>query len=133
MTVGLDHFRTAMLLAVIEKKLGYTFASEDIYLNVAGGIVIDEPAADLGVVLAVVSGLKNRPVPPGLAAFGEVGLSGEIRSVGQVLPRVKEAASLGFETVVLPQGNVPLLEKEGPPGLRLLGVKNIQGAIDSTF
>ena len=133
MTVGLDHFRTAMLLAVIEKKLGYTFANEDIYLNVAGGIVIDEPAADLGVILAVVSGLKNRPVPPGLAAFGEVGLSGEIRSVGQALVRVKEAISLGFETVVLPQGNIPLLEKEVPPGIRCLGIKNIQGAIDLTF
>jgi len=133
MTVGLDHFRSSMLLTVIEKKLGYNFGGEDIYLNVAGGLTIEEPAADLGVVLAVVSCLKNRPMPPGVAAFGEVGLSGEIRSVGQALARVKEAASLGFATVVLPQGNVAQLEKEDLPGTKLRGVKNIKQAIDLVF
>ncbi|MGA2586719.1 MAG: DNA repair protein RadA [Candidatus Aminicenantales bacterium] len=133
MTVGLDHFRTSMLLAVIEKKLGYSFGGDDIYFNVAGGIEIDEPAADLGVVLGVVSCLKNRPVPAGLATFGEVGLSGEIRSVGQALARVKEAAALGFGTLVLPQGNVALLEKETLPGTRLLGARNIKQAIDLVF
>jgi DNA repair protein RadA/Sms len=133
MTVGLDHFRSSLLLAVIEKKLGYSFGGEDIYLNVAGGLTIEEPAADLGVVLAVVSCLKNRPMPPGVAAFGEVGLSGEIRSVGQALARVKEAASLGFATVVLPQGNVAPLEKEDLPGTKLRGVKNIKQAIDLAF
>jgi DNA repair protein RadA/Sms len=133
MTVGLDHFRAAMLLAIVEKKLGFSFAGEDIYLNVAGGLDIEEPATDLGVILAVVSCLKNRAVPPALAAFGEVGLSGEIRSVGQALARVKEAGSLGFETVILPQGNIALLQKEELPGVRLLGVKNIQEAIDKVF
>jgi DNA repair protein RadA/Sms len=133
MTVGLDHFRAAMLLAIVEKKLGFSFAGEDIYLNVAGGLDIEEPATDLGVILAVVSCLKNKAVPPALAAFGEVGLSGEIRSVGQALARVKEAGSLGFETVILPQGNIALLQKEGLPGVRLLGVKNIQDAIDKVF
>jgi len=133
MTVGLDHFRTAMLLAVIEKKLGYSFGGEDIYLNVAGGLEIEEPAADLGVVLAVVSCLKNRPVPAGLVAFGEVGLSGEIRSVGQALARVKESASLGFETVVCPQGNIAPLEKENLPATKLVGVKNVKQAIDLIF
>jgi DNA repair protein RadA/Sms len=133
MTVGLDHFRAAMLLAIVEKKLGFSFAGEDIYLNVAGGLDIEEPATDLGVILAVVSCLKNKAVPPALAAFGEVGLSGEIRSVGQALARVKEAGSLGFETVILPQGNIALLQKEDLPGVRLLGVKNIQDAIDKVF
>jgi DNA repair protein RadA/Sms len=133
MTVGLDHYRTAMLLAVIEKKLGYGFAGEDIYLNVAGGLAIEEPAADLGAVLAVVSCLKNRPVPADLAAFGEIGLSGEVRSVGQALARVKEAASLGFSTVVLPQGNVAALEKEDLPRLKLVGVKNVRQAVDIIF
>lgn len=133
MTVGLDHFRAAMLLAIVEKKLGFSFAGEDIYLNVAGGLDIEEPATDLGVILAVVSCLKNRAVPPAMAAFGEVGLSGEIRSVGQALARVKEAGSLGFETVILPQGNIALLQKEDLPGVRLLGVKNIQEAIDKVF
>ena len=133
MTVGLDHFRAAMLLAIVEKKLGFSFAGEDIYLNVAGGLDIEEPATDLGVILAVVSCLKNKAVPPALAAFGEVGLSGEIRSVGQALARVKEAGSLGFETVILPQGNIALLQKEDLSGVRLLGVKNIQEAIDKVF
>jgi DNA repair protein RadA/Sms len=133
MTVGLDHFRVAMLLAIIEKKLGYSFSGEDIYLNVAGGLVIEEPAADLGVVLAVVSCLKNRPLPSTIAAFGEVGLSGEIRSVGQALARTKEAAALGFETVIMPQGNIALLEKEALPNVKLLGVNNIRRAIDIIF
>jgi DNA repair protein RadA/Sms len=133
MTVGLDHFRAAMLLAVIEKKTGYSFAGEDIYLNAAGGLVIEEPAADLGIGLAVMSCLKNRPVPSGVAAFGEVGLSGEVRSVGQALARVKEAASLGFGTVICPQGNVAQLEKDGLAGTKLVGVKNIKQAIDLIF
>jgi DNA repair protein RadA/Sms len=133
MSVGLDHFRAAMLLAIVEKKLGYSFSGEDIYLNVAGGLVIEEPATDLGVILAAVSCLRNRPVPPGLVTFGEVGLSGEIRSVGQALARVKEAASLGFETILLPQGNIALLDKEDLPGVRLVGVQNIKEAIDKVF
>ncbi|MCK7471602.1 MAG: hypothetical protein MZU95_13160 [Desulfomicrobium escambiense] len=75
MTIGLDHYRTAMLLALVEKKAGYSFAGEDIYLNVAGGMTIEEPAVDLGVVMAVVSSLKNAPLPQDMAFFGEVGLS----------------------------------------------------------
>ncbi len=133
MTVGLDHDRTSMLLAVIERKLGYTFGGEDIYLNVAGGLEISEPAADLGIVLGVVSCLMNRPVPAGLAAFGEVGLSGEIRSVGQSLARVKEAVSLGFTTVILPEGNAAGLAKEELAGVRLVGARSIRQAIDLVF
>jgi DNA repair protein RadA/Sms len=133
MTVGLDHYRASMLLAVIERKLGYTFAAEDIYLNVAGGIEIDEPAVDLSVVLGVVSCLKNRPVPAGLAAFGEVGLSGEVRSVGQALARVKEAASLGFTTIVLPEGNAAGLARESLEGIRLAGVRSVRQAVDLVF
>jgi DNA repair protein RadA/Sms len=133
MTVGLDHFRTSMLLAIIEKKLGYSFSGDDIYLNVAGGLEVEEPAADLGVILSVVSCLKNRPIPPALAVFGEVGLSGEIRSVGQAQARMKEAAALGFSTVLLPQGNASLLEKEIPPGLNLVGVNTIHKAVDEAL
>jgi len=133
MTVGLDHYRTAMLLAVIERKLGYTFGSEDIYLNVAGGLEIEEPAADLGIVCGIVSCLMNKPVPPGLAVFGEVGLSGEIRSVGQAVARAKEAAALGFTTLLVPEGNAAALEKERINGLRLLGARSIRQAIDLVF
>jgi DNA repair protein RadA/Sms len=133
MTVGLDHYRASMVLAVLEKKLGYVFAGEDIYLNAAGGLQVEEPAADLGVVLALVSCLKNRPVPADLAAFGEVGLSGEIRSVGQALSRVKEAASLGFRTVVLPEANASGCGREAPAGVRLAGVRNVGQAVDLVF
>ena len=133
MTVGLDHYRTSMLLAVIERKLGYTFGTEDIYLNAAGGMEIGEPAADLGVVLGIVSCLMNRPVPAGLAVFGEVGLSGEIRSVGQAAARVREAAALGFGTILLPEGNVAGLAKEKIDGVRLLGAGTLRRAVDLVF
>jgi DNA repair protein RadA/Sms len=133
MTVGLDHFRAAMLLAIVEKKLGYQFGGEDIYLNVAGGVTIDEPAADLGIVLSVVSGLRNKPLPPELAVFGEVGLSGEVRSVSQALARVKEAAGLGFTTVLIPQGNAAGLRKEETGGIQLIGVASVRQAADMIF
>jgi DNA repair protein RadA/Sms len=133
MTVGLDHFRASMLLAIMERKLGYHFGGEDIYLNVAGGLTIDEPAADLGAVLAVVSCVKNKPLPREVVVFGEVGLSGEVRSVGSPVARVKEALSLGFETVILPHGNLTILEKEDLPRTKLLGVQNIREALPIIF
>jgi DNA repair protein RadA/Sms len=133
MTVGLDHFRTAMLLAVLERKLRYSFGGEDIYLNVAGGLQIEEPAADLGVVLAVVSCLKNKAVPRDMVVFGEVGLSGEVRSVSSPLARIKEALSLGFETVALPKGNLAMLEKEDLPKTQLLGIQNIKDILPIIF
>lgn len=133
MTVGLDHFRASMLLAIVERKLGFSFAGEDIYLNVAGGLVIDEPASDLGVVLAVVSCLKNKAMPPDISVFGEVGLSGEVRSVSQPLARLKEAHSLGFKRVMLPEGNLGYLKKKDVPDINLMGVKNIKQALNIIF
>ena len=133
MTVGLDHYRAAMLLALVEKKAGYSFSGADIYLNVAGGISLEEPAVDLGVVLAVVSSLKNKPIPKGMAVFGEVGLSGEIRSVGQPLARIKEARSLGFTTVVLPAGNLAQLDRNELPPLDCLGAQNVRQALEYVF
>ena len=133
MSIGLDHFRTAMLLAIVEKKLGFSFAGEDIYLNAAGGLTIDEPAVDMGVVAAVVSSLKGSPVPPEVAVFGEVGLSGEIRSVNQPLVRVKEAASLGFKTVICPEGNLAKMGEKAGSGIDLKGVKSIKEAVDYVF
>jgi DNA repair protein RadA/Sms len=133
MTIGLDHYRTAMILAVIEKKLGYGFAGEDIYLNAAGGLTVEEPAADIGVALAAFSCLRNRPVPPGVAAFGEIGLSGEIRSVGQAVARVREAASLGFTTILCPSGNLAQLEKERILDMTVVGASNLKQALDLIF
>jgi len=129
MTIGLDHFRAAMLLAIVEKKVGFSFAGEDIYINVAGGLNIDEPASDLGVIAAVISCVKNKAIPPEVTVFGEVGLSGEIRSVSHPLARVKEASSLGFRTVIMPQGNISQLEKKDVPKIDLLGAKNIKQAL----
>ncbi|RLE04612.1 MAG: DNA repair protein RadA [Candidatus Aminicenantes bacterium] len=133
MTVGLDRFRAAMLMAIVEKKLGYSFAGEDVYLNVAGGLAIEEPAADLGILLAVVSSVKNRALPPEVAVFGEIGLSGEIRSVTQPGLRIKEAASLGFKTLILPQGNKNALTQEKRAGIELIGVKDVRQAIKLFF
>ena len=133
MTVGLDHFRTAMLLALIERKLGFSFAGEDIYLNVPGGLSLEEPATDLAVILAVVSCMKNKAVPPDVAIFGEVGLSGEIRSVSQPLSRLKEASSLGFNKVILPRGNMNNNDKGGLPDIQLLEAKNIREASQILF
>jgi DNA repair protein RadA/Sms len=133
MTIGLDHYRTAMLLALVEKKAGYSFAGEDIYLNVAGGMSIEEPAVDLGVVMAVVSSLKNMPLPANMAFFGEVGLSGEIRSVGQPLVRIKEAQALGFATVLLPAGNLAALDRKDLPAIECLGAKTVREALQRVF
>ena len=133
MSVGFDHFRSAMLLAILEKKLGLSFAGEDVYLNIPGGLVINEPAVDLGVATAVVSCLKNKPVPADMTLLGEVGLSGEIRSVGDAVLRIKEAASMGFRAVLLPQANISKLEKEESSGLQLIGVKTLREAIDNIF
>jgi len=133
MTIGLDHFRAAMLLAIVERKLGFSFAGEDIYINVAGGLTLDEPATDLAVIMAVVSCLKNKVIPPDLIVFGEVGLSGEIRSVGHPLARLKEAHALGFKTVILPQGNLSQLEKEDIPDIKLEGVQNIKQTLEILF
>jgi DNA repair protein RadA/Sms len=129
MTIGLDHYRTAMLLALVEKKLGFSFAGEDIYLNVAGGMTIEEPAADLGVVMAVVSSVRNRPLPRGLVFFGEVGLSGEIRSISQPLARLREVQSLGFEAVVLPAGNLASLDRGELGRIECLGAATLKQAL----
>ncbi len=133
MSIGLDHYRTSMLLALVEKKLGYSFAGEDIYLNVAGGMTIDEPAADLGVVMAVVSSLKNVPLPKDMTFFGEVGLSGEIRSVSQPLARIKEAQSLGFGTILVPAGNLDALDRKDLPAIQCLGAKTVKQALQYVF
>jgi DNA repair protein RadA/Sms len=133
MTIGLDHYRTAMLLAVIEKKLGFGFGGQDIHMNVAGGLFIKEPAVDLGILAALVSCIKNKPVPLNLTLLGEIGLSGEVRSINQTLARIKEASSLGFKSIVLPKGNLPELKKENLNDVDLIGVKNIKETVDVLF
>ncbi|MDO4293536.1 MAG: DNA repair protein RadA [Eubacteriales bacterium] len=125
-TTGTDFNRVNLLMAVLEKRLGMQIGSCDAYVNIAGGIKITEPAIDLGIVLAIMSSFKNRPVPEGVVAFGEVGLSGEVRAVSMAEQRVREAQKLGFTTCILPQ---VCLEKLPPvDGIRLEGVRSVADA-----
>ncbi len=134
MSIGLDQYRVAMLLAVVEKKLGLSFGGQDVHLNIAGGLTIKEPAVDLGILSAVVSSVKNRALPPDMTVLGEVGLSGEIRSVSQPSVRIKESEVLGFKSVVLPQGNLSGLSQTAHSnGINLIGVKHIKEVLDYIF
>ena len=124
---GMDYNRVNLLLAVLEKRLNLKLGNSDVYVNIAGGIRISEPAIDLGVVLAVVSSYKNRPIDEKTLVFGEVGLSGEVRSVSQASQRVQEAKKLGFTTVILPE---VCREQIGQvEGIRLCGVRTAGDAV----
>lgn len=121
---GFDYNRMCLLLAVLEKRLNLRFSENDVYLNVAGGLRIDEPAADLAVALALLSGMVDRVIPPDMIAFGELGLSGEVRGISHTDYRVKEAVRLGFTRILLPErslGRVPRL----PDGVKLIGVRHL--------
>ena len=104
MATGIDYNRVSLIMAVLEKRIGLHLSSQDAYVNVVGGISIDEPAADLGVAIAVASSFKNFTVPSGLIAIGEIGLTGEIRSVNSIDKRVLEASKLGFDHIIVPKG-----------------------------
>jgi DNA repair protein RadA/Sms len=129
MTSGLDQNRLSLLLAVLEKRAGLNLVAEDVFVNVAGGIAVDEPAADLGVVAAVASSVRNRPIKPSTAMFGEVGLAGEVRGISQAALRVREAAQMGFTRCVVPQGNCA--PEDTPAGCELVPVRNVSEALDA--
>ena len=129
MANGIDQNRLSLLLAVLEKRAGLNLAGEDVFLNVAGGMTVDEPAADLAVVAAVASSLRNRAVREHTAMFGEVGLAGEVRRTAQAALRLKEAAQMGFVRVVLPAGNIS--PADAPAGLELVGVTTVSDALDA--
>lgn len=131
MTQGFDHNRASLLIAVLEKRLGFQLAGDDVFVNVAGGMEIDEPAADLGVVAAIASSFRNLQIPPETAVFGEVGLTGEVRGVLNASARAREAQTLGFKKLILPESNKKGLEKL--LGLRIIGVKNLEHAMDELF
>lgn len=128
---GFDHNRMALLLAVMEKRAGMKLYNMDAYVNVAGGIELDEPAADLPLVAAVASSLSNLPVRPGMVFIGEVGLSGEIRAVSQLERRLIECARMGFTDCVIPQGN--LRGEPLPQGLRVHAVRSVREALACAF
>lgn len=131
MTQGFDQNRAALLIAVLEKRLGFQLAGDDVFVNVAGGMEVDEPAADLGVIAAIASSFRNLQVPPETAVFGEVGLTGEVRGVLQAQARAREAQTLGFKKLILPESNRKGLEKL--LGIRVVGVKNLEHAMDELF
>lgn len=131
MTQGVDQNRVALLIAMLEKRAGLQLTGDDVFVNIAGGLEVDEPAADLGVVSAIASSFKNMTVDPHTAVFGEVGLTGEVRGAMQPGVRVKEAQALGFKKVVMPASNVAGLERL--LGVRVVGVRSVEEAIQELF
>ena len=128
MASGIDHKRLSLLLAVLEKRAGLKLSAEDVFVNIAGGLTVNEPAADLGVVAAVASGLRNRPVRNVTVVFGEVGLAGEVRGTSQEGLRVKEAAQLGFTRCVMPNGNAST--DDTIEGCERVGVRTVDEALE---
>jgi len=128
-TSGIDYNRAVLLTAVLEKKLGFILAQQDIFVNVAGGIKINEPGADLAIVLAIASSFKNRPVAENTVIIGEVGLAGEVRAVNHMEKRIKEAAKLGFSRAIIPSENAA--EISNIVEIKIDGVKNIREAVEA--
>ncbi len=126
---GLDPTRLSLLLAVLDKRAGLNLATDDVYVNVAGGMTVDEPAADLAILAAVASSLRNRPLHPNTVVVGEVGLAGEVRATSQAPLRLREAAQLGFTRCVVPDGNATA--GDGPKGMEVVGVRTIGEALDA--
>ena len=124
---GCDYNRVNLLMAVLEKRAGLQLSTHDAYVNIAGGMKMNEPAVDLGIVMALVSSYKNRPIDEKTIVFGEVGLSGEVRAVNMPEQRVAEAKKLGFESCILPE--VCKTQVKNVEGIKIIGVKNINEAI----
>lgn len=127
-STGFDYNRLSLILAVLEKRMGLYFSNLDAYLNIVGGMRIDEPAADLAVALSLVSGLRDKPIDEKTVVFGEVGLSGEVRAVSRAAFRVNEAARLGFTRCILPKACLKQIA-DCPVGMELIGVSNLKQAI----
>ncbi len=125
---GTDYNRVNLLMAVLEKRIGLHMSNCDAYVNIAGGIRMNEPAIDLGIVMALVSSYKNRPIDETILVFGEVGLSGEVRAVNMPEQRVAEARKLGFETCIIPEVSVHMVKEI--TGIKVIGVKNVSDAMN---
>ena len=124
---GIDYNRLTVLMAVLEKRANLNLGSQDVYLNVVSGIKISEPAIDLGIILAVASSFKNITIPKDLVAIGEVGLTGEVRTVNMIEKRLKEAEKLGFKKCIIPENNKKLLKDNYK--LDIIGVRNVGEAL----
>ena len=131
MANGFDYNRLAMLIAVLEKRAGYFFANTDVYINVVGGLRLDEPASDLSVALALISSLKDEPIKDDVIAFGEIGLGGEIRSIGNCEHRIKEAAHLGFSKCIVPYHNYKTLNPAIKNIIEIVPARTIRAAYEA--
>jgi len=131
MTQGVDQNRVALMIAMLEKRAGLQLLGDDVFVNIAGGLEVDEPAVDLGLVAAIASSFRNQPIDAQTAVFGEVGLTGEVRGASQASVRAREAQALGFKRIVMPASNTAGLEKL--LGLRVVGVRSVDEAISELF
>jgi DNA repair protein RadA/Sms len=131
MTQGVDQSRVALLIAMLEKRAGFQLLGDDVFVNIAGGLEVDEPAVDLGVVAAIASSFRNTAIDPHTAVFGEVGLTGEVRGATQATVRAREAQALGFKKVIMPASNTNGLERL--LGVRAVGVRSVEEALAELF
>lgn len=130
-SIGVDHNRISLLVAVLAKRIGIDLADQDIFVNVAGGLKVDEPAADLGIVTAMISSFSNKPVDPDLVIFGEIGLAGEVRGVSQPEPRIKESKKMGFTKCILSKTNMENCNALN--GIELIGVQSVNELMEILF
>src|SRR5215467_6928297 len=130
MASGIDQQRLSLLLAVLEKRAGLNLMGEDVFVNIAGGMTVDEPASDLGVLAAIASSVRNRVISSTTAMFGEVGLAGEVRGITQASLRVREAAQMGFTRCVMPEANIDPSDRASAKECELVGVRTVGEAID---
>lgn len=128
---GIDYNRLVLLIAVLEKKTGMNLGSQDVYLNVVSGIKIAEPAADLGIIFSIISSFKNKSISTDVVAIGEVGLTGEVRSVNMIEKRIKEAEKFGFKKIIIPESNKKQIKDKYK--IQIVGVKNINEAVNAVF
>jgi len=128
--LGVDYNRVNLLIAVLDKRLGMHLGGMDVFVNVVGGLKIDEPAVDMAVIAAIASSFKNTPVDPGTLVYGEVGLSGELRAISQSEVRIKEAAKLGLEKALVPMGNTNSSKESG---IEIIGAGNVEEALEMLF
>jgi DNA repair protein RadA/Sms len=133
MASGIDQQRLSLLLAVLEKRAGLNLIGDDVFVNIAGGMTVDEPASDLGVLVAIASSVRNKVVPPTTAMFGEVGLAGEVRGTAQAPLRVREAAQMGFARCILPEANIDPADRQPAGTCDLIGVRTVGEALDAVM
>jgi len=127
-TTGFDYRRLGLLLAVLEKRVGVLLGQYDVFVNIAGGVKIDEPAIDLGIAISIISSMRDTAVEPQTVAVGEIGLGGEIRSINQIEKRIQEADKLGFKRIVIPKNNLKGINRNG--GIEIIGIEKIDQALE---